>query len=572
MSNEQVTSKCSDKSVKKQEVIRPTSILPTISPSLKHTKSLDSSKSSYSSSRISVATSKDSKKNTKLDSNDNHNLIIFGNSMLIKANSLPDNNVKTKHSKFISRTSSATEERISSSENKSDYQQVSKRKLRTSSGLCPINRRYSIETSTIRQAKHLQVVRKTGRKKCTDVESRSTECVFHENLSLDLSRMSDFADSEDEAAEYDQNIKQKTSKCQNQNLMRRRRSIDKDRFPSSKTSPRNLTSAPKSLTRRSSLQSVSSRGLSFTSYDNSEKIGNTYSVKDYEQYNSPNTLKNLNSIKNSESIYSSPSPDFTPDPSTCETSPCKVSLNGKKYSSMDSNRATISPTSQVQCLSSSSSCYTSWMERSAENELPGSKETDSGLNVHNSSLKERGEWDNFWRNYNSSLALFPKQFYDDCPTPFYEHANHNKNTSINNKIDSTIEEEVLNEGLPNPNKSQCIYLSRNEAKEMIHCAQRLAEILTTALESSDMQNKTDKNVAQDSKEVQVNIKNKSIKKNAKSDSIDKKDLQNCKNKNSCFGESNNPKSEVSEAQLEAVTRLLMNGITNISEDPKDVLL
>lgn len=559
MSNEQITSKCSDKSVKKQEVIRPTSILPAISP-LKHTRSLDSSKSTYSSSRVSVATSKDGKKSSKRDPNDNHSLIIFGNSMLIKANSLPDNDVKTKQTKLISRTSSATEERISSSENKGDcYQQLTKRKLRTSSGMCPINRRYSIETSTIRQAKHLQVVRKSGRKKCTDVESKSTECVFHENLSLDLSRMSDFADSEDEAAEYDQSLKQKASKVQNQNLMRRRRSIDKDRFPSSKTSPRNLTG--KSLARRSSLQSVSSRGLSFTS-ENSENVGNTYSVKDYEQYNSPNTLKNLNSIKNTESLYSSPSPDFTPDPSTCETSPCKVFSNGKKYSSIDSNRATISPTSQIQCLSSSSSCYTSWMERSAENELPSSKD-DTELNIHNSSLKERGEWDHFWRNYNSSIALFPKQFYDDCPTPFYEHATLNKNIAVSNRIDSTIEEEVMNNDLPVSSKSQCIYLSRNEATEMIHCAQRLAEILTTALEKTDMQ--ASDNVGQDSKEVQVNIKNKSVK---NVDDGNDANGQNYKIKNDCFGDASNSKSDVGEA----VTRLLMNGITSLSEDPKDVLL
>ncbi|XP_077282931.1 uncharacterized protein LOC143908942 [Arctopsyche grandis] len=576
MSSEQV--KCSERSLKKQEILRPTSILPAISPSLKHHKSVDSAKSSNTSSRVSTASSKSSSKRTeKKEPNDNLNLIIFGSSALVKTNPQPDTIVKTKQSTG-SKFSQIKEENPLNSEKNEDIDpnafksKLSKKTSRANSIPGPINRRYSIETSTIRQARHTQLLKKSELNKCgTDIESRSTECVFRENFSLDLSRMSDFADSEDETVECKRNSKQKLNKGQN-NAMRRRRSIDKERILSSKTvSPRSI---PKSLlTRRSSLQSVSSRGLSFTSsFDNAlhGKVGSTYSIKDYGQQDSPtNTLRTL---KNTESICSSPSPDYnTSEPSTGDTSPCKhspksqrTSTFDKKYSSMDSNRATISPMSQMPCLSSSSSCYTSWMEKSVDSELICSRNQE-GENVSNgASAKDRGEWNNFWRNYNSSLATFPKQFYDDCPTPFYESNEKTlmPNYDINTK--TIIEEEDTN---TKNGDSHCVCLSRDEAKEMIHCARRLAEILTSALEKGDSYSKNEKLIT-NSKEVQVNVgigtehnKNETI-----DNVVNSNDIRENVPRKKTFN--NHDES----TKLDIVARMLLSGITTLSSDSKDVLL
>lgn len=577
MSSEQV--KCSERSLKKQEILRPTSILPAISPSVKQHKSADSIKSSNTSSRVSTASSKSSSKRTeKKEPNDNLNLIIFGSSALVKTNPQPDSIVKTKQTTG-SKFSLIKEERTLNSEKREDIDpNVLKSKLsnvkktsRANSIPGPINRRYSIETSTIRQAKHTQLLKKSKLNKCgTDLESRSTECVFHENFSLDLSRMSDFADSEDETVDCKRNSKQKLNKGQN-NAMRRRRSIDKERILSSKTvSPRSI---PKSLlTRRSSLQSVSSRGLSFTSsFDNAlhGKVGSTYSIKDYEQQDSPtNTLRTL---KNSESMCSSASPDYnTSGPSTGDTSPCKQSPKSprtstfdKKYSSMDSNRATISPMSQMPCLSSSSSCYTSWMEKSVESELICSRNQEDENVSNGASAKERGEWNNFWRNYNSSLATFPKQFYDDCPTPFYE-SNEKilvPNYDINSKI--IIEEEDTN---TKSSDNNCVCLSRDEAKEMIHCARRLAEILTTALENGDSNSKNEKLKA-NSKEVQVSVSIETDHKNEPIDNVvNSNDIRENVMKNKTFN--NHDES----TKLDLVARMLLSGITTLSSDSKDVLL
>lgn len=257
-----------------------------------------------------------------------------------------------------------------------------------------------------------------------DCECRSAECLFHEHMSLDLS---DLNDTEEEEEKRDKLSKQKSART-------RRRSIEK-----SASTIKSLSSSPASkaltLTRRSSLQSFSPR----STYDSScrtssRKTGRKFSISHHP-----------------ELIYSSNSPDN--NTSTCDESPCKTS--GRRSS-------VVART----CMTSSSSCYTSWMD--GDRTLTSAMSMDA--NAGDTPAGERGEWDSFWHNYN--LAAFPKKtFYDDCPTPFYDKSDTNK-----------VDFELKN-GFDGDNRS--VKLSRDEAKEVIHCAHRLAEILTLALDKKN---------------------------------------------------------------------------------------
>lgn len=377
------------------------------------------------------------------------------------------------------------------------------------------SRRYSFEAKTKVTAKKSGQARRQERR---EIECRSAECIFHQRMSLDLSQLSDFADSEGESRDV---VRQSTKRTES----RRRRSVEKtnriDRVSgaqvrSTSNSPGSKVSSSCShqLTRRSSLQSFSPRALSFaSSFDSPSRLNGTYSIRNQDGHrrtSSATTLRksSLGSSlsRHSELLFSSNSPDYTSDASTCEFSPCKLSPNGvsmvpmtqkvkhdSTMSNIASNRATISPNSQIPCISSSSSCHTSWVE--SEHTYQGDNGSMDGNVSENTPIKEQGEWDNFWQNYNSSLAAFPKKFfYDDCPTPFYE-ADGNIDMKAFEIDPAKVEtsKKINDKGKsvegskPKVVERKNVMLSRTETKEMIHCAHRLAEILTLVLERNTTQ-------------------------------------------------------------------------------------
>ncbi|XP_063835958.1 uncharacterized protein LOC135085133 [Ostrinia nubilalis] len=96
--------------------------------------------------------------------------------------------------------------------------------------------------------------------------------------------------------------------------------------------------------------------------------------------------------------------------------------------------------------------------------------------------RDSGEWSEFWANYNNSVARVPvKSYYDQCPTPYrtenidladLEFSTEGSRKRSPDNIDH-INYVIRNEGL---------HLTPRETQNMIKCAHILGNVLTKAIE------------------------------------------------------------------------------------------
>ncbi|GBP11340.1 hypothetical protein EVAR_92868_1 [Eumeta japonica] len=268
-------------------------------------------------------------------------------------------------------------------------------------------------------------------KKNTPHSSGSRETSLEDDMSLDLSQVSDF---EDTNAKY---------------------GVNRKRFMPTATSTPKISQKSVQKTRSGSLQSQRTQ-------EPKEKINKSFGSKQ-------STLSSRDSFKTASSAgayrfcrstdldYSSVSPEYSGQ-SSGDMSP-KGSL------------AVATPASFSQRDLSPVSCYLSWVD-STEADVTKTNDTKKRL--------ENGEWNNFWANYNNSLGSVPmKNYYDQCPTPYrtetidwvdLEYPSDERKRSPDN---FTINNIIRNEGLK---------LTPRETQNMIKCAHILGNVLSKAID------------------------------------------------------------------------------------------
>ncbi|XP_075990009.1 uncharacterized protein LOC142985613 [Anticarsia gemmatalis] len=154
--------------------------------------------------------------------------------------------------------------------------------------------------------------------------------------------------------------------------------------------------------------------------------------------------------------YSSVSPEYSGQ-SSSELSP--------RASQLDQ---VVSPRSQD--LQVSSCCISTWADSS-----------DADTRVE---PRCDGEWSSFWANYNNSLSKVPmKNYYDQCPTPYrtenFDLADFGElDFSDSSRKRSPDNLDVLN----NIIRNQGLHLTPRETQNIIKCAHLLGNVLSKAIE------------------------------------------------------------------------------------------
>ncbi|XP_052748367.1 uncharacterized protein LOC113517672 isoform X2 [Galleria mellonella] len=256
--------------------------------------------------------------------------------------------------------------------------------------------------------------------------SKSRETSLEDDVSLDLSQVSDF---EDTNSKY--GIPQKVTAF--------------------------ATSTPKTKPRSGSLQNqlhsqrVESRRAQKTDSKSRDSVCSRESL-----YKTSSSASPYRYGVSTELDYSSVSPEYSGQSST-EMSPRVSRLTD----------TAVTPRSQDMMVSSC--CGGSWQECSE---------------IENTAVEGRadGEWNNFWANYNNSIAKVPmKSYYDQCPTPYRTEnidladlefsADGSRKRSPDNIED--INYIIRNEGL---------HLTPRETQNIIKCAHILGNVLSKAIE------------------------------------------------------------------------------------------
>ncbi|RVE49144.1 hypothetical protein evm_006151 [Chilo suppressalis] len=262
--------------------------------------------------------------------------------------------------------------------------------------------------------------------------SKSRETSLEDDMSLDLSQVSDF---EDNHSKY--GIKQKFTALAT--------STPK---PGSKAKPRSCSLQSQMHTSR--LEN-SKRLLSFESKSKSSQESNN------SLYKTSSSASNYKHGVSTELDYSSVSPEYSGQ-SSADLSP-RVSRQQDLVQS---------PRTIEQNLSSCCSWQDcSEMERTAMGDRDG-------------------EWSSFWANYNNSLSKVPvKNYYDQCPTPYRTENFDLADLGNASEFSTDGSKNRTPDNLQNVNYIICnegLHLTPRETQNMIKCAHILGNVLSKAIE------------------------------------------------------------------------------------------
>ncbi|CAB3259460.1 unnamed protein product [Arctia plantaginis] len=256
--------------------------------------------------------------------------------------------------------------------------------------------------------------------------SKSQETSVEDDMSLDLSQVSDFEDT---------NSKYGVKKFQ----------------ALATSTPKVIKGKPRSASLQSqihsqrvetrrALKSLDSTKQSFSYSRDSFKTSSTSSPHRYGP----------------ELDYSSVSPEYSGQSST-DMSP--------RASQLDQ---ILSPKSQD--LQLSSCCISTWADCSEPN----------------TKVEHRcdGEWTSFWANYNNSVSKVPmKNYYDQCPTPYRTDTFDLADFGEVDFSDCSRKRSPDNiDALNNIIRNQGLHLTPRETQNIIKCAHLLGNVLTKAIE------------------------------------------------------------------------------------------
>ncbi|KAM3955640.1 uncharacterized protein ACR2FA_010439 [Aphomia sociella] len=256
--------------------------------------------------------------------------------------------------------------------------------------------------------------------------SKSRETSLEDDVSLDLSQVSDF---EDTNSKY--GIKQKVTPL--------------------------ATSTPKAKPRSGSLQNQlhSQRMESRRVQKNDSKSRDSVCSRD-SHYKTSSSASPYRCGVGTDLDYSSVSPEYSGQSST-DMSPRVSRLTD----------TVVTPRSQSMMVSSC--CGSSWQDCSEIDMTAVEGRAD-------------GEWNNFWVNYNNSVSKVPmKSYYDQCPTPYrtenidladLEFSGDGSRKRTPDNIED-INYIIRNEGL---------HLTPRETQNIIKCAHILGNVLSKAIE------------------------------------------------------------------------------------------
>ncbi|XP_072946907.1 uncharacterized protein [Epargyreus clarus] len=291
--------------------------------------------------------------------------------------------------------------------------QIAKRSDRTNSLPGAYHRRPSADS--ILKTKRFELPKKATQ------SSKSRDASIEDDMSLDLSQVSDF---EDTNSKY---------------------GIQHKFAPLATSSPKRPCQKPRSCSLQNQVLQKEAK-KSQRSLDSSKSRQSTFSFS-RDSYKTSSSPYRPGTGASAELDYSSVSPEYSA-PSSGESAPEAPPDN------------LVSPRSQD--FLDSSFCV-SWQDCSE----PGSRD---------------GEWSHFWANYNNSLARVPvSRYYDQCPTPYrtedFDLADLEFSTDGSRKRSpeniNTINNIIRNEGL---------HLTARETQNIIKCAHILGNVLTKAIE------------------------------------------------------------------------------------------
>ncbi|KAI5632720.1 hypothetical protein NE865_14575 [Phthorimaea operculella] len=266
--------------------------------------------------------------------------------------------------------------------------------------------------------------------------TKSRDTSLEDDMSLDLSQVSDFEDS---SSKY--GVQKKFAALATSTPKNVPRNFQKPRSASVQVQKvENPRRGPKTESRQSISTFCSRDDLLYKS---------SSSASNYTRYG-PTT----------ELDYSSVSPEYSGQ-SSADLSP----RNFTRETDMG-----LSPRSQE--LHVSSCCISTWQDCS-----------DTEQTKVEEYRRDHGEWNSFWANYNNSVAEVPvKSYYDQCPTPY--------RTEDFNLADLDFSQASSRkrspDGLKNLNniiRNEGLHLTPRETQSMIKCAHILVE--TKVQQNSD---------------------------------------------------------------------------------------
>ncbi|KAJ2942426.1 hypothetical protein O0L34_g16030 [Tuta absoluta] len=302
--------------------------------------------------------------------------------------------------------------------------------------------------------------------------SKSRDTSLEDDMSLDLSQVSDFEDS---SLKY---------------------GVQKKFAALATSTPKNV---PKNFQkpRSASVQVQKVENPRRTQKAESRQSISTFCSRDELLYKSSSSGSNYRYGPTTELDYSSVSPEYSGQ-SSADLSP----RNFTRETDMG-----LSPRSQE--LHVSSCCISSWQDCS-----------DTEQTKVEEYRRDHGEWNSFWANYNNSVAEVPvKSYYDQCPTPY--------RTEDFNLADLDFSQASSRkrspDGLKNLNniiRNEGLHLTPRETQSMIKCAHILGNVLTKAIERRSKEKIEEDDEKEENIKVQEVVETKVGQTNANIDNAD----------------------------------------------------